>query len=135
MQYGEFAFSKNSQRTIIPKNGKLITDPYDKKGSAILTPSDVSGIKQQYQCPLVSNFPFYTFILRNNQRFRVSVFWIDIQGVERLWFQLNPGASSHSQDSYRTHEWVVKGTNFVRRFKIGEGKFTAQNTNINISNL
>lgn len=46
MIYGEYSFSVNQQKTMWAKNGRPITDPYNKKG---MTPSDAYQIKAFYQ--------------------------------------------------------------------------------------
>lgn len=50
MQYGEYAFSGNGQKTIIPKDGSTLIEAYDKNDAQILTASDISAVRQRYQC-------------------------------------------------------------------------------------
>ena len=40
-----------------------------------------------------------------------------------------------AHDTFISDVWRVKGSNFERTFKIGEGKFKEQNKNINVSDL
>jgi hypothetical protein len=169
MQYGEFAFSKNNLPTIESKNKESLTNPYDKIGSAILTPSDISAIKKQYQCSgsvtvlstttqttptntvsinLFSTtkvsvvtpsknqvFSSYTFALINDVNIKVMVFWIDQQRQREMpWFTLNP-RTTQRQMAFQGNMWRVSGPGYNRVFTIGFGKFSEQNTNINISAL
>jgi len=64
----------------------------------------------------------------------VDVFWF-ANNVEGIWFSINPGRSSRAHDTFISDVWRVKGSNFERTFKIGEGKFKEQNKNINVSDL
>lgn len=50
MQYGEKAFSTNGRKTIISLSGIPVTEPYQKTGSAIMTPTDVASVKYLYSC-------------------------------------------------------------------------------------
>ena len=50
MQYGEYAFSSNGQKTIIPKDGSRLVEAYNKNDAQILTASDISAVRQRYEC-------------------------------------------------------------------------------------
>jgi len=51
MQYGEKAFSKNGGKTMVSKDRSItLTEPYQKKGSQILTRNDIASVKQLYSC-------------------------------------------------------------------------------------
>lgn len=50
MQYNEYAFSSNGQKTIIPLNGEKLIPSYSKTDSQILTSNDVASVKYLYQC-------------------------------------------------------------------------------------
>lgn len=51
MQYGERAFSINGGKTMVSKDRSItLTEPYQKKGSKILTKNDIASVKQLYSC-------------------------------------------------------------------------------------
>lgn len=57
MQYGEYAFSFNGQKTIIPKDGSHLIEAYDKTDAQIMTASDISAVRQRYQCTGATTAP------------------------------------------------------------------------------
>lgn len=50
MQYNEYAFTTNGQKTIIPLNGEELIPSYRKTDAQILTSNDVASVKFLYQC-------------------------------------------------------------------------------------
>lgn len=149
MQYNEYAFSYNGQRTIVPLNGEKLIPLYEKTDAQILTELDVMAIRDLYQCsgavhttnkPTSTGstdtptFSSYSFTLNNNLSVKVELYWVDLNGGEVLYSTVYPGQAL-TQSSYKTHQWKVKGSGYTRTFTIGDGKFTQQNTYIYLSTL
>lgn len=50
-----------------------------------------------------------SFNFRNESRGPVQVFWLDYQGLRKLYHTLAPG-QSYFQQTYLTHPWVITDT-------------------------
>ena len=137
MQYGEYAFSKNGNKTIVSLDGRTIT------GGEILTQSDVDGVTQQYKCspvtlpiypPTPITYSQYSFTMTNDMTNTVKIYYSN--NAETLYYTLLPGRS-YTQTTYKNNAWVVRSDSGVllNTFIIGEGKFIDQNTSIKVSEI
>ncbi len=144
MQYGEYAFSKNGNKTIVSLDGRTITEPYNKADAQLLTQSDVSAVVQQYKCsPVVLNitdntsgYSIYSVLMENDILYTVKIYWYSYTNVETLYMTLKPNFY-YTQTAYKNNAWVVRSDSGVllNTFIIGEGKFIDQNTSIKVSEI
>ena len=112
------------------------------------SPHDVQAIKTLYQCTgslvtyppitMAPVFSSYGFTLYNDLRYKVNVYWLNYSG-EEVWYGSLYPRQSYRQISHHGHTWRVRGSGselgVVKTFKLGEGKFTQEETTLNISYL
>lgn len=145
MQYNEYAFSINGQKTIIPKNGETLIAVYDKTDEQILTASDILGIRNLYQCrgtsestarpPVTPSGSEYYLNLFNDLTTPTELFWIKSNGEEVLYNTIKSG-DKYTQVTFIGHKWIIK-TDPKISFTIGEDPFILVNSNkeIKLSSL
>ncbi len=68
--------------------------------------------------------------------YTVNVYWLNNQNVETLYITLTP-TTFYTQTTYLGNQWIVRNSSgtLIKKFIIGQGKFTNQNTTISVSQI
>ena len=135
MQYYEYSFSSNGQKTIVPRNGEKLVPVFEKTDDQILTNYDIQAVKLLYKCSggqLPDSFVFY---LINDLTSEAKLYWLN--GDQEVLYQtIFSRTTSKQQPSHIGHKWLVRTSdNAVMQFTIGEGQFAQSDASIKLSSL
>jgi len=147
MQYYEYAFSGNGQKTIEPLNGEKLVPVFEKNDAQILTSNDIKAVRELYQCdgsvpglitsePEIPTKPYneVQIVFYNDLPMAVQFYWVDYNKNEILYQSINSGMRT-SQSTWVGHEWIlrnVRGEQIGRLLKIAK---EMDNIEIKVSSL
>lgn len=150
MQYDEYAFSNNGRKTIIPLNGEKLIPQYSKTDAQILTESDISAVRQLYQCsgsipttqkPITSitkpadGSPFTLRLINNYDGYQVDLYWINYND-EEIKYGIIGYKESRTQPTFVGHKWLLKAGNGKEvTIVIGQGQVTTSDVNVYLLSL
>lgn len=151
MQYYEYSFSNNGRKTIIPLDSTItLVAVYRKSANQILTTNDVLSVKDLYQCAAVNpgvTYPptnpepevilpegsQFTFILKNNSRRTVSLYWRRNSSERWNWLANVRNRREVTQRTYVGTEFAVVGRAIRTTFFIaGRGDLTSNNDEVHV---